>query len=467
MLLISTTHQPATDLGYLLHKNPSRNFTANLTFGRVHVVFPEATETKATAAVLLELDPVRLVRGPNVAQGSMAQYVNDRPYVASSFASVALADAFGTAMGGRSKERQELADTAIPLEIRIPVLACGAGQERIERLFKPLGYDVQATHVPLDEQFPDWGASSYFDVTLIGTLRLRDALRHLYLLLPVLDARKHYFLDPSEVQKLISKGEGWLADHPDREWIVHAYLGRKPSLARAALEQLANIEDQLALEAAAVDDVYVAPDEPAEEQKPKISLHWLRHERVAEVVRELAPKSVIDLGCGEGKLIRELMKIKGLEKIVGMDVAYYEIEKAIRKLHLDDASPRMRERVQLFHGSLMYRDQRLSGFDACTVVEVIEHLDPPRLAAFEQVVFKYAQPKAVLITTPNREYNAVYELEDQELRHFDHRFEWNREEFQTWGDRVASTYGYQVRYEGIGESHADFGQPSQLAVFTR
>ena len=462
MLLISTTHHPATDLGFLLHKNPSRIFSEELTFGRVDVAFTEASEDRATAAVLVEIDPVRLVRGKNDAQGSVDQYVNDRPYVASSFLSVAIVEAFSTAMQGRSKERQELAETAIPIEIRIPVLPCRSGEERIHRLFKPLGYEITLRRLPLDPEFPEWGESVYYDVTLSGCLLLRDALRHLYLLLPVLDAKKHYYMDAHEVTKLVSKGEGWLANHPERDWIVKASLGRKPSLMRAALDQLANAEEALAHEAQAADDAMITPEAA---EAPKRSLHEQRHERIIEIIQTLKPKSVVDLGCGEGKLVRRLIKVRGIERIVGMDVSYYEVEKAIRKLNLEDAGPRMRERVEILHGSLMYRDERLHGFDVCTVVEVIEHLDPGRLSAFEKVVFKHAAPRTVLLSTPNREYNPVYELD--RLRHADHRFEWTREEFEEWANRVAAAHGYTVTFEGIGEAHETYGAPSQLAVFTK
>lgn len=463
MLLISTTCQPATDLGYLLHKNPGRVYEANVTFGTVRVFFPEAESALATAALVLDIDPVQLVRGKKEAQGSLGQYVNDRPYVASSFVSVAIIEAFGTALTGRSKERQELADTPIPLQVRIPVLRCRWDSSVLQRLFEPLGYQVQATRLPLDDRFPEWGESRYYDVTLSGTLQLCELLRHLYILLPVLDASKHYYMDEGEVEKLMVKGKGWLPTHPERAWIVRAYLGRKPSLERSALEQLANAEEALLHEGMEQDDALAAPAE--DEEPKKVSLHRQRHDRILELVRVHAPKSVVDLGCGDGKLIRQLIKIPGIERIVGMDVAYYEIEKAIRKLNLEDASPRQRERVQLLHGSLMYRDERLHGFDVCTVVEVVEHLDPPRLAAFERVVFLHASPRVVILTTPNREYNEMYNL--QEFRHGDHRFEWTRAEFESWASRVAETYRYQVRFEGIGESHETLGSPSQMAVFSK
>lgn len=464
MLLISTTHKPASDLGFLLHKNPANPYVANTTFGRVFVVYPKVEDSQCEVALIIDVDPVKLVRGRNNERGTLANYVNDRPYVASSFLSVAIAEAFSTAMSGRSKSRQELAETPIPLTITIPVLPCRAGPQKLCELFEPLGYKVSFSELPLDEEFPEWGTSHYVRLTLEGTLLIRDALRHLYLLLPVLDAKKHYYMDSAEVDKLVQKGEGWLAQHPARDWIVWASLGRKPSMVRDALDQLANIEEDLQLESDSVDDTFIQPiteDLPA----PKTSLHQIRHMRVIELVRELAPKSVVDLGCGEGKLLRDLIKIQGIENIVGQDVSYYVLEKANRKLHLDDSGSRKKERVQLIHGSLMYRDKRIEGFDVCTIVEVIEHLDPPRLAAFERVVFEFAHPKCAILTTPNREYNEVYGIAD--FRHSDHRFEWTRAEFAQWCESVRERFGYEFEIEGVGDADEKLGCPSQLAVFKR
>ncbi len=466
MILISTTHRPATDLGYLLHKHPDRIHSTSLTFGAAHVVYPEVSEEKASAALLVEIDPIRLVRGKGRDSGTLDQYVNDRPYVASSFLSVALGQVFSTAMSGRSKDRQDLAETPIPLEIKIPVLPCRRGAEWIASLFEPLGWKVEAAVLPLDPQFDEWGDSRYYDATFTSTQLIKDALRHFYVLLPVLDLRKHYYMDPSEVDKLMAKGEGWLAKHPEREAIVKASLGRKPSLVREAFAQLAATDEALLAEAGVGPEAEEAELlEPSAAQAHQTSLHQQRHDRIVELVRELKAKSVIDLGCGEGTLIRRLMPIQGLQKITGMDVSYYDVEKAIRRLKLEDAGPALKDRVEIFHSSLMYKDDRLTGFDVAAVVEVIEHLDPPRLASFEKVVFSQARPQTVIVTTPNREYNVLYDLE--ELRHSDHRFEWTRAEFAAWAEEIAEKYGYSVRFEGIGEADEKHGSPSQMGVFTR
>lgn len=177
LLSITNTHEPATDLGYLLHKSPFRVHSFEQAFGKAHVFYPEATSERCTAALLLEIDPIGLVRnrrGPSGEAHVLEEYVNDRPYAASSFLSVAIARTFGTAMSGKSKERQELADTPLPFEARIAVLPCRGGEPLLRRLFEPLGYEVFATRYPLDPKFPDWGESSYFTVTFKSTIRLSD-----------------------------------------------------------------------------------------------------------------------------------------------------------------------------------------------------------------------------------------------------------------------------------------------------
>ena len=130
--------------------------------------------------------------------------------------------------------------------------------------------------------------------------------------------------------------------------------------------------------------------------------------------------------------------------------------------------PRQRARVDLWQGALTYRDRRLRDFDAVAVVEVIEHIDPPRLGAFEDALFGDARPRAAVVTTPNVEYNPLFEgMPQDRLRHKDHRFEWTRAEFGSWCEGVASRHGYSVRLTGIGPTDETMGSPTQMAVFTR
>ena len=466
LLTITTTHQPATDLGFLLHKNPARAQTFDLTFGKAHVVYPEASAERCTAALVLDVDPVGLVRGRRGPEGDgrlLTQYVNDRPYVASSFLSVAIAEVFGTAMSGRSKDRPELTELAIPLEVRLAVVPCRGGETFLRRLFEPLGYIVAASAQPLDPTVPEWGDSRYYTVTLTGERRLSELLSHLYVLIPVLDDEKHYWVGDDEVDKLLRHGEGWLATHPECEIITRRYLKHQHSLVRDAIARIVTEEtsDEEEQTPAARD-----AEEGALERT--LSLNEQRLASVLGALRASGATSVVDLGCGEGKLLRQLLDDRQFTRIVGMDVSYRALETAMDRLKLDRMPPKQRERIELIHGSLLYRDQRLAGFDAASVVEVIEHLDPPRLSAFERVAFERARPATVIITTPNAEYNVRWEsLPAGKFRHRDHRFEWTREQFQQWGTAIADRFGYAVRFAPIGPVDADVGSPTQMGIFTR
>jgi 3' terminal RNA ribose 2'-O-methyltransferase Hen1 len=467
LLTLRTTHVPATDLGYLLHKHPDRLQSFELPFGHAHVFYPEATEEACTAALLLDVDPVGLVRGrgPAGEGGPLDQYVNDRPYVASSFLSVAIARVLGAALGGRSQSRQELADSRIPLEIRLAVLPCRGGEGFLRRLFEPLGYEVAAEPHPLDPRATldsEARDSRYFTVTLRAVCRLSEALTHLYVLVPVLDEQKHYYVDEAEVEKLLRHGEGWLAAHPEREQIARRYLRNRRSLVRQAIERLVGDEEPEALAAEERRDAEEATLERT------VSLNEQRLDLVATVLAASGAKRVLDLGCGEGKLLRRLLADPRYDEIVGLDVSWRALEIAGDRLHLDELPLRQRERIRLLHGSLMYRDGRIAGFDAAAVVEVVEHLDPPRLAAFERVLFELARPGTVVLTTPNAEYNVKWEsLPAGRFRHRDHRFEWTRAELHAWAGGIAERFGYNVRYLPVGEEDPAVGSPTQMAVFER
>ena len=506
---------PATDLGYLLAKNPASVQDFSHGFGRSRVFYPEADEARCTAALYLEIDPIGLIKSRNLdsADFSLSQYVNDRPYAATSLLAGAIGQVFRTAIRGTSKDRPELAATAIPLALHLPVVP--AAEAFIARMFEPLGWTVQATPLPLDPAFPEWGESRYCDVTLTGVQRVSDALSQLYVLLPVLDGSKHYWIDPSEVEKLLRAGEAWLPEHPDRELITRRYLGRRPTLVRSALARLAESDevpeseldnaidpeptdaaegtyaadatnltgvvggagaadaaDAAAMAEAGTESVSgsaiatATPISGAEAETGRGSLAARRREAVIAALKDVGGRRVLDLGCGGGALLRPLLHDRHFTEIVGVDVSARALQYAARKLHLDRLPAQVAERLTLKQGSLTYTDAALKGYDAAVLMEVIEHVDPPRLASLEHAVFGAARPRAVVVTTPNAEYNVRYEtLEAGRMRHRDHRFEWTQAEFAAWADGVGERRGYSVEYRAVGDVDAELGAATQMAVF--
>ncbi|QKV92093.1 3' terminal RNA ribose 2'-O-methyltransferase Hen1 [Streptomyces sp. NA02950] len=495
-LTITTTgtdERPATDLGFLLHKHPDKAQRFSTSHGTAHVLYPEATAQRCTTALMLEVDPVALVRrGRGKGRGgapdsALAQYVNDRPYAASSLLAVALSTVFSSALRGQCKARPELPERPLPLRIEVPALPARGGAELVERLFTPLGWAVTAEPVALDEEFPEWGDSRYVRLVLEGELRLADALRHLYVLLPVLDDAKHYWVAPDEVDKLLRSGEGWLEGHPEQRLITSRYLARRWSLTRSALErlELARLAEADDTEVEEIDNAVAettaesteedegtqkteggaSGEETADTGKP-VPLAVRRREAILDALRGTESARVLDLGCGQGQLLAALLKDARFTEIVGVDVSMRALNETARRLRLDRMSERQSARLKLMQGSLAYTDSRLRGYDAAVLCEVIEHVDPPRLPALEYAVFGAARPRAVVVTTPNVEYNVRWEtLPAGKTRHPDHRFEWTREEFRGWAGEVAERHGYTVEFRPVGPDDPEVGPPTQLALF--
>ena len=478
LLTITAEGENAAALSFLLHKHPDKLQQVELSVGAAYIFYPECGKEKVTAALLLDIDPIGMVRNAKNFAGKdflLGQYVNDRPYVASSFMSSAISKAFSSAMNGSCKEHPKFIDMPLALTAKISVLPAPRGGELlIKRLFEPLGYTVEAERHLLDTQFPEWGYGKYFTLTLKNTLTLKELLSHLYVLIPVLDTEKHYFITQNEVEKLLQKGKGWLEQHPEREIIVSRYLINLKSLVRSAFEVLQAAEDGIIPDTdneAEQDDLTKIEDTAAAhtqlQKVKKERLHDIRLKLVAEKLKQSGAASVIDLGCGDGKLLRLLLKEKQFTRIAGADVSYSELEKSQDKLHWNEMPEKQRERLSLFQSSLTSRDKRFNGFDAAAVVEVIEHLDPNRLPALEKSLFTYAKPQTIVLTTPNREYNVRYAHPSAgKVRHSDHRFEWTRSEFEAWAERVARENNYTVAFFPVGEEEENIGAPSQMAVFT-
>ncbi|QBI52366.1 3' terminal RNA ribose 2'-O-methyltransferase Hen1 [Streptomonospora litoralis] len=483
LLTITTTREPATDLGFLLHKHPDRIQRFTQSYGTAHVFYPEAEAARCTAALLLEVEPAELLRtrkaGAGSADFSLARYVNDRPYAASSLFAVAVGDVFRSALRGTCKARPELAAAPLPLTLSLPAVPCPGGPDRAHRLFEPLGWQVDARPAELDPGLPGWGDSRYVGLTLTGELRLADALSHLYVLLPVLDGAKHYWVGPDEIDKLLRAGERWLPGHPERTWITRRYLARQAGLVRTAVARLSELDDR---SADVPDDAAVATD-PGEEEPPPPGVpspagtEAAEHEpsqadrragAVLSVLEAEGVRSVLDIGCGSGKLLARLLDDPGFTAVVGADVSAATLEQARRRLRVDRLPERDRRRLDLFTASALYSDPRFRGYDAAVLMEVVEHIDPARLPVAAEVVFGRTAPRTVVVTTPNAEYNRRYEwLPEGAFRHTDHRFEWTRAEFRAWAGSVADTYGYRVRHLPVGPEDPEFGASTQMGVFTK
>ena len=460
LLTITYSGRNTSELGFLLHKNPYRPQSFELNHGRAFVFYPEVSDEKTTAALLLDIDPIDLARGKeNSSTGGLFDYVNDRPYVSSSFLSVAISTVFRTAMTGRADEYQALSDSPLDLQAVIAMLPCRSDPVMLNRVFEPLGYEISYETFDMDENFPGWGKSKYVNLTIKGKVRLRDMLRHIYILIPVFDRQKHYWIGKDETDKLLRNAEDWLIDHPEKGYITSRYLKNMRPLVNMAFARLVSADEEA--------KELSGEEETSEISEKKLNLNAQRLGSVIAALKSCRARSVIDIGCGEGNLLNLLVRERQFEKIAGTDVSHLALERAVKKLKLDEAGDSMKNRITLFQSSLTYKDTRFSGFDAACVIEVIEHLDIPRLAAFERVLFEYAKPRSVVLTTPNREYNVKYEnVGEDGLRHGDHRFEWTREEFHNWAEKTAEKFGYTVRFSEIGEADETLGAATQMGVFT-
>jgi 3' terminal RNA ribose 2'-O-methyltransferase Hen1 len=460
-LTLTCTGEHAPDFGFLLFKHPDSIFVRELGFGRVIVFYPENTPTRATVAILVEVDTVGLVRGGGL---TLEEYVNDRPYALSSLTSVALNTAFGTALSGRSKDRPHLVEKPLPLEACLSAVHSRGGPELAGKFFEPLGYEVEMISIAPALSISLGGPRSpIYSIRLRGEVTVHDLLSHLYVLIPVLDNAKHYFVAADEVRKLIEHGGTWLENHPAKNLITRRYLVYQQSLIRDALSQLTAETE--------ADDLAAQQEEERIEEKAApagLSLYEQRLQAVLGALRATDPPAhrVLDLGCGEGKFLQLLLAEKQFMEIVGVDVSAVMLKRAERRLHPDRLPERQRARLRLLQGSLLYRDRRLEDFDAATLIEVIEHIPPERLDLLHRVLFESIRPRRLVITTPNREYNVHFEgMKEGRLRHRDHRFEWTRVELESWCREAAAFYGYAVKFSGIGpEMHLE-GAPTQMAVF--
>ncbi len=199
-----------------------------------------------------------------------------------------------------------------------------------------------------------------------------------------------------------------------------------------------------------------------------VGLHQQRLHAVLNVVQASGLSSVIDFGCGAGLLLERLAADPGFQRILGVDSSAEALAAVRRRLGLGRDSPAACGRIRLMHGLATNPDPRLIGYDVAVAMELIEHLDVPRLSAFTRVIFSYVQPSLFVVTTPNAEYNVRFGCKEGTGRRLpDHRFEWTRDQFRSWLTQAAGSAGYACSFADIGACHTHTGAPTQMAVCTR
>lgn len=195
------------------------------------------------------------------------------------------------------------------------------------------------------------------------------------------------------------------------------------------------------------------------------SLHEERLDFVFRTIKATGARRVLDLGCGSGSLLYRLLADSQFDQVTGLEDSGVSLRQARSVLtdYLNEEPPR----IQLVRGSYAESNPALAGFEAAAMVETIEHVRPEQLSRVERAVFGEYRPGCLFMTTPNREYNPLFDLAPGEFREEDHKFEWDRLKFQRWARGVAERTGYEVRFGGIGEFVPDIGHPTQTAFFTR
>lgn len=443
-LTIRATGDNVKAISYLVSKNPENLYERNQKGHLVRMFYSKFADKELEMTVFVTPDPLELMQNKSNSF-DITHYINDREFAVSSIFCSFIRSALGTALNGQPKEEYaQWVGHEFPFVLELGPVASTLSDQQLKDLFEPMGYQVDIERPEIHYSFQLKESSTVRTLTLTGYQTLQNSLRHLFVLIPVIDNYKHYFIDEKEIEKLERYGDGWLEEHPMREMIYRQALRFK--------------------------EIYSLVESPNTEEKPeepvrKVRLNEMRYEKIVETAKLLKPNSIVDFGSGEGKLAVQLGFINGVQEVLAVEPSQAATLKAVKRFEKVKDRSSFIEPTTLW-GSLFYYDERLKGKDLIILCEVIEHIDAQRLPkAFDTILNLYA-PESLIITTPNQEYNEIYDMEDH-FRHDDHRFEWTRQEFQEWCKARNHLDLYELEFSGIGEENLNQGFPTQMCVFKR
>lgn len=443
-LTIKAAGENVQVLSHLLAKNPNNVYERTQKDHAVRLFFSTFTDKQVEMTVFVTPDPLALINHSSGAY-DITHYINDREFATSSIFTSLIRPALSTALNGKPKEEYlKWVGHLFPFVFCFGPVATELSEQEIRELFEPLGYDVGIEFGEINYSFHIKEKSSACYITLTGMTSLQKGLQQLFILIPVLDNYKHYFIDETEIEKLKRYGEGWLDTHPKKEFIIRKALRFK--------ELYEQFEER---------------DETQQSVRSKtLPLNEQRYEKIVDKVAGLPKKrKVVDFGSGEGKLSAKLGFVEGIEEILAVEPSESETIKALKRFE------KLKEQKDFtlpktIWGSLFYFDERLKNKDVIILCEVIEHIDEERLPKVMDLILAHYQPGAFIVTTPNKEYNHVYEMSDG-MRHDDHRFEWTRQEYREWCKQMNHANQYDLAFEGIGEEDMQYGTPTQMCTFIR
>jgi 3' terminal RNA ribose 2'-O-methyltransferase Hen1 len=430
-------------VSYLIAKNPNNPYERDEKGFKVRLVYPKFSKEEIQFVIYVKPDPIDLVRNSSDLY-DITHYINDREFAVSSLFITTIRKALGTALNGKPDEEYlEWVGHEFEIELSFGPVATDLRDKEIVDLFEPIGYKVEIERGVSNIR----EKSSAGFVTLSGRQSVQSALKHVSILIPVIDNYKHYFLDEREVEKLDRYGEGWLEEHPMKQMIV-----------KRALRFNALISQSQFYEKKQRNSNY--------DENPKVRLNDLRYEHILNYIKTLPQReTIVDLGAGEGRLSVQLGFLEGVKEILSIEPSNKSRIRAIERFQQVNTKEGYVE-PQSLSGSLFYFDSRLQNKDVIVLCEVIEHIEEDRLPKIFDTILNDYCPKTLIVTTPNQEYNVLYEMDD-EMRHDDHRFEWTRPQFvqnvESWTEQTP----YQVSIQGIGEEHEAYGHPTQMAIFRR